>query len=86
MSLAEVVDLLQAAVAGMDAGGPVAVAEAPARLPSALELAADVLDDPGPWLRAPNPQLGDRPPIDLIGTDEEFRVSNLLTAIDRGLF
>ncbi len=53
---------------------------------SPLRLAADVLDDPGPWLRAPNAQLGDRRPIDLVGTEEEFRVTNLLVAIDQGLF
>ena len=51
-----------------------------------LELASDVLKEPASWLRTPNPQLGDRAPIDLIGTDEEFKVYNLLNAVDQGLF
>lgn len=68
------------------AGGLHGAQDAKARLRSTLELAADVLDDPGPWLRAPNAQLGDRRPIDLVGTEEEFRVANLLVAIDQSLF
>lgn len=58
----------------------------PRRRRSALELASDVLESPAAWLKTPNPQLGDRAPIDLIGTDEEFRVYNLLNAVDQGLF
>ena len=53
---------------------------------TALELAVDVLENPGAWLRTPHPQFGDRPPIDLIGTDEEYQVYNLLKAVDLGLF
>jgi uncharacterized protein (DUF2384 family) len=53
---------------------------------SALELANDVMENPELWLRTANPQLGDRSPIDLIGTSEEFRVHNLLNAVDQGLF
>lgn len=58
----------------------------PRRKRTALELASDVLENPGSWLRQPNSQLGDRPPIELIGTDEEFKVYNLLNAVDQGLF
>jgi uncharacterized protein (DUF2384 family) len=53
---------------------------------SALELADEVLENPGPWLETPNPQLSDRRPIDLVGTDEEAKVYNLLNAVDQGLF
>jgi hypothetical protein len=58
----------------------------PPRTRTTLELASDVLQHPGPWLRTPNPQLGDRKPIDLIGTEEEHRVVDLLEAVDQGLF
>jgi hypothetical protein len=53
---------------------------------SIRELAYDLLQHPEEWLRTPNSQLGDRKPIDLMGTDEEFRVQNLLNAVDLGLF
>jgi uncharacterized protein (DUF2384 family) len=53
---------------------------------SALELASKLLQHPGAWLRTPNPNLGDRKPIDLIDTDEESKVFNLLNAVDQGLF
>jgi hypothetical protein len=58
----------------------------PLRTRSTLELANDVLENPGLWLKTPNPRLGDRQPIDLIETDEEFKVYNLLNAVDQGLF
>jgi len=58
----------------------------PERHRSVLELASDVLENPGEWLRTQNSQLGDRKPIDLIGTDEEEKVFNLLNAVDQGLF
>jgi uncharacterized protein (DUF2384 family) len=59
---------------------------APRRIRSTLELAEDVLENPGAWLRTPNPQLGDRKPIELVGTDEDYKVFNLLNAVDQGLF
>jgi hypothetical protein len=60
---------------------------APADPPrSALELAYDVLQHPQEWLRTVNSQFGGRRPIDLIGTEEEVKVYNLLRAADLGLF
>ena len=53
---------------------------------STLELASDVLENPGEWLRTSNTQLGNRRPIDLMGTHEEEKVFNLLHAVDQGLF
>lgn len=53
---------------------------------STLKLAGDVLENPDLWLITSNPQLGNRRPIDLIGTEEEFRVYNLLNAVNWGLF
>ena len=62
-------------------------AEVPSpRRRSTLELASDVLANPGAWLRTPNDGLGDRAPIDLIGTEEEPKVYNLLSAAEHGLF
>ena len=58
----------------------------PERRRTVLELASDVLENPGEWLRTQNSQLGDRKPIDLIGTNEEEKVFNLLNAVDQGLF
>jgi uncharacterized protein (DUF2384 family) len=53
---------------------------------SVLELASELLQHPGAWLRTPNPNLGNRKPIDLIDTDEESKVFNLLNAYDQGMF
>lgn len=53
---------------------------------TALELTSELLQYPGAWLKTPNENLGGRPPIDLIGTDEEEKVSNLLNAVKYGLF
>jgi hypothetical protein len=61
-------------------------AAAPSQTQAILELAGDLLKYPDLWLRASNPQLGNRRPIDLIGTEEEFRVYNLLNAVNWGLF
>ena len=58
----------------------------PDRRRSTLELAGDVLENPGEWLRTSNTQLGNRRPIDLMGTPEEERVFDLLHAADQGLF
>ncbi len=58
----------------------------PQRVRSALELANEVLENPGLWLRTPNPRLDDRQPIELIGTEEELKVYNILNAVNQGLF
>lgn len=82
--------LHSAPVRKVDKGEPRSVVEEPVLLPhrprSTLELASDVLENPGQWLRTPNRQLGDRKPIDLIDTEEENRVYDLLNAVDQGLF
>jgi hypothetical protein len=58
----------------------------PERPRSTLELASDLLANPGQWLRTPNPNLGNRKPVDLIDTEEEYKVYDLLSAVDQGLF
>ena len=51
-----------------------------------LWLALDVVGEPRKWLCSSNPNLGNRKPIDLLGTDEEQKVYDILRAVDQGLF
>jgi DNA-binding transcriptional ArsR family regulator len=44
------------------------------------------VDDPEHWLNTPNPQYEGRRPIDLIGTDDEFRVHIIIEALQQGCF
>jgi hypothetical protein len=53
---------------------------------SVQDLAEDLLMYPEQWLDNPNPNFGGRKPRDLIGTDEEVKVYNILNAADQGLF
>ena len=50
------------------------------------QLLSTVLDDPEAWLSMPSAQLGGRKPADLIGTEEEQKIVDLLLAVDQGLF
>ncbi len=70
------IDVSAAAAAGPLASPP----------PTLDQLARDLLSDPAGWMATPNPNLGDRKPADLVGTDEEQKVYNLLNAVDQGLF
>ena len=45
-----------------------------------------VLDQPEKWMAAPSMQLGGRRPADLVGTDEEVKIFDILNAVDQGLF
>lgn len=49
-------------------------------------LLAAVVDDPERWLSTPSAQFGGRRPIDLVGTEEEVKIVDLLHAVDQGLF
>ena len=51
------------------------------RTRSVLELANDILEHPGAWLETPNPQLGDREPISLIGNLAGTKTELLLTHV-----
>jgi Protein of unknown function (DUF2384) len=42
--------------------------------------------NPEAWLSAPSVHFGGRKPRDLIGTDEESKLFDLLQAVDQGLF
>ena len=53
---------------------------------SVQALAHDLLANPEGWLAAPNPRLQGRKPIDLVGTEDERHVRNMLEAFEYGLF
>jgi hypothetical protein len=57
-----------------------------ARSPELDELLSAVIDDPEIWLTTPSIQLGGRRPGELIGTAEEFKIFDILNAVDQGLF
>ena len=48
-------------------------------------LLAAVVDDPESWMSTPSAQFGGRRPIDLVGTEEEVKIFDLLHAVDQGL-
>ena len=54
--------------------------------PTLQELIDSVVQKPEIWLNTPHPHLGDRKPAELIGTDEEYKVYNILNAVAQGLF
>jgi Protein of unknown function (DUF2384) len=57
---------------------------APSRDLDALLVA--VVDDSERWLSTPSAQFGGRHPIELVGTEEEVKIFDLLHAVDQGLF
>jgi hypothetical protein len=50
------------------------------------QLLIEVIDNPETWLSTPSVQFGGRKPGDLVGTEEEFKLFDLLHAVDQGLF
>jgi small subunit ribosomal protein S11 len=71
--------------------GPTSASTAPTpprrvRNPELDALLTAVIDDPETWLRTPSVQFGGRNPVDLIGTEEEVKLFDLLHAVDQGLF
>lgn len=58
----------------------------PDELADLRTLIAEVIDDPDAWMDMPNDQLGLMKPNDLIGTDSEERVRELVRAIKIGMF
>ncbi len=54
--------------------------------PELRELLYEVVDDPQKWLSTPSRQFGGRRPGDLVGTDEEPKIFDLLHAVEQGLF
>lgn len=53
--------------------------------PDIRKEAASVLADPRDWLDMPNDQLGGERPNDLIGTEREQAVRDLLRAVKHGM-
>jgi hypothetical protein len=58
----------------------------PLRSVSVHELVDAVVANPEAWLSMPSAQFGGRRPSDLIGTEEEHKIVDLLLAVDQGLF
>ncbi len=54
--------------------------------PTLERLLGGFFAEPQVWLDTPNPNFGGRKPGDLVGTDEERKVYNLLRAVDLGMF
>ena len=61
--------------------------EQPQELQAVIDLARTVISDDAvrPWLRSPNPGLGDRTPRDVIAAGEHQRVVDLLHALAEGV-
>ncbi len=49
-------------------------------------LIAEVFAEPDEWMNHPNDQLGGKKPRELIGTDHEERLRELVRAIKIGMF
>ncbi len=50
------------------------------------ELILDVVPDGEHWIDTPNPHFGLKKPADLIGTDKEIHLRNLVRAVKQGMF
>jgi Protein of unknown function (DUF2384) len=57
-----------------------------ARSSELLKLLTGLVDHPKAWLTTPSAHFGGRRPGDLVGTDEEYKIVDLLQAVDQGLF
>jgi hypothetical protein len=64
----------------------VLMANHPARSPELDALLAAVVEHPESWMSTPSVQFGGRRPADLVGTEEEFKIFDILHAVDQGLF
>ena len=61
-------------------------ADQPEASPELQELLYAVVDDPRKWLVTPSAQFGGRKPGELVGTDEEHKLFDLLHAVEQGMF
>ena len=50
------------------------------------KLLIELVEQPDAWLSTPCTHFGGRKPRDLVGTDEEHKLIDLLRAVDQGLF
>lgn len=57
----------------------------PDEAPDIRQEVADLIDKPSQWLNTQNSQLGGHKPKDLIGTDQEPLLRDLLRAIKHGM-
>jgi hypothetical protein len=61
-------------------------AEHPVRSSELDALLMAVVEYPEGWMATPSAQFGGRRPIDLVGTEEEVKIFDILRAVDQGLF
>jgi hypothetical protein len=54
--------------------------------PELSKLLASIVDKPEIWMKTPSTQFGGRCPVELVGTEEEFKILDVLRAVDQGLF
>jgi len=57
----------------------------PDETPDIYKEVGQIVQDPDHWLDMPNDQLGGRKPKELIGTDQEQHLRDLLRAIRHGM-
>jgi hypothetical protein len=50
------------------------------------KLLTAVVDNPDIWMSTPSIQFGGRRPGELVGTEEEFKIFDILRAVEQGLF
>jgi hypothetical protein len=67
-------------------GSKTALADYPALSPELVELLTAVVDNPEIWMSTPSIQFGGRRPSELVGTEEEFKIFDVLRAVEQGLF
>lgn len=66
--------------------GTALMAERRPRSPKLNALLKSVLDQPEKWMTTPSIQFGGRCPAELVGTEEEVKILDILRAVDQGLF
>jgi hypothetical protein len=67
-------------------GSKAGLADYPALSPELDELLTAVVDNAEIWMSTPSIQFGDRRPSELVGTEEEFKIFDILRAVEQGLF
>jgi hypothetical protein len=67
-------------------GSKTGLADYSALSPELDELLTTVVDNPEIWMSTPSIQFGGRRPSELVGTEEEFKIFDILHAVDQGLF
>lgn len=67
-------------------GSKTGLADYPVLSPELDKLLTAVVDNPEIWMSTPSIQFGGRRPGELVGTEEEFKIFDILRAVEQGLF